>query len=87
VILNEQRTCDNVMMCTKEICDGIKFCLKYGDDEVTDCKEQAGRGGGRQCCSLCTHLFSIFIDDVLDLGSPNYARAGHARYPARHSLF
>jgi hypothetical protein len=24
----------------------------------------------------------------LDLGSPNYgSRAGHARYPARHSLF
>jgi hypothetical protein len=30
----------NMVKCIREVDDGIKICVKCGDDEVTDCIEQ-----------------------------------------------
>jgi hypothetical protein len=38
-----------------EMYDGIKFCVKRGDEEVTDF-----------ICSLSLYLLDIFIDDITD---------------------
>jgi hypothetical protein len=47
------------MKCIREMYDGIKFCVKCGEDEVTDFIEQ--KRGVRQGCSLSSYLFIIFI--------------------------
>jgi hypothetical protein len=31
---------DNMVKCIREMDDGIKICVKCGDDKVTDCIEQ-----------------------------------------------
>jgi hypothetical protein len=41
----------------------IKFCVKYGDDKVTDSVEQ-GRNI-RQCCCRSPYLFNIVIDHFI----------------------
>jgi hypothetical protein len=50
--------CNNMVKCIREIYDGIKICVKCGDDEVTDFIEQK-RG-------VSPYLFNIFIDDIID---------------------
>jgi hypothetical protein len=44
--------------------DGIKSCVKCGEDVMTDFIEQ--ERGVRQVCSLSPYLFNIFIDDIMD---------------------
>jgi hypothetical protein len=39
-----------------------EFCVKYGDDEVTDFVEQKRRV--RKGCSLSLYLFNTVIDDI-----------------------
>lgn len=36
-----------MMMCAKEMCDGIRFCVKCGEDDVTDRIEQTKRRWGK----------------------------------------
>jgi hypothetical protein len=55
---------ENIVRCIKKMYEGIKFCVKCEGDNLTDLVEQ--RKGVRQGCSLCPHLFNIFIDDVID---------------------
>jgi hypothetical protein len=54
----------NTVKYIKETYEGIKFCVKCGEDEVTDFIEQ--RSGVRQGCSFSPYLFIIFIDDIID---------------------
>jgi hypothetical protein len=53
-----------MVKCMTELYYGIKFCVKDGEDEVTDFIEQ--KRGVRQSCSLCLYLLDIFTDDITD---------------------
>jgi hypothetical protein len=61
--LRRKAVSDNMMKYVKKIYDGIKFCVKRGDDEVTEFIEQRR---GIQVYSLSPYLFNIFIDDITD---------------------
>jgi hypothetical protein len=55
---------DTTVNCIKKIYNGITFCVKYGQEEGTNCVEQ-GRGV-RQGCSFSPCSFSFFINDITD---------------------
>jgi hypothetical protein len=52
-----------LVKCVKKVYEGIKFCVKYNGDNVTNVVEK--RREVRQGCSLSPHLFNTFIDDVI----------------------
>jgi D-mannonate dehydratase len=54
---------DKMLNCIKKMYNGIKFCVKCGEEEVTDCVEQIKRCETRL---QFQPLFNIFIDDVTD---------------------
>jgi hypothetical protein len=66
---------DNMLKCIRDMYeyDGIKFCVKCGEDEVTGFIEQ--KRGVRQGCSFSQYLSNIFIDDIIDYISKNKPHA------------
>jgi hypothetical protein len=54
---------DKMVECFRRMYDGIKFCVKCGEDVMTDFIEQ--ERGVRQGCSLSPYLFNTFIDDMI----------------------
>jgi hypothetical protein len=49
--------------CLSNVCEGITFCVRCGNNEVT--KFVTETKGVRQGCGLSRYLFTIFIDDSI----------------------
>jgi hypothetical protein len=49
---------DRTVSCLSNVCEGIKFCVRCGNNEVT--KFVTETEGVRQGCSLSPYLFNIF---------------------------
>jgi hypothetical protein len=67
--LRRKRTSGNMVKCITEMYDGIRFCVKRGEDKVTGFIEQNKEV--RQGCSLSRYLVDIFIDITHYIGKDN----------------
>jgi hypothetical protein len=65
---NEKRI-HNKMKCMKELYDGIKFCMKCEEEEVTDFMGQ--KRIVRQGYSLSLYLFNDFRENTVYISKDN----------------